>query len=78
MARRGTTTAATRLARLEERLAELRRERAGELGPVVAYADDDQQELAAYVAQREQMGAEVVVVVRLLATRPAGELAPWT
>ena len=42
MARRGSTTAAKRLARLQERLAVVRRARAGEGGPVVVYADDEQ------------------------------------
>lgn len=63
MARRSSTTAATRLARLQERLAELRRARAGDQGPVVAYEDDDEQALKQYVAERERMGAELVVVV---------------
>ncbi len=51
--------------------------RAGELAPVIAYEDDDEQALAAYVAQRERMGAEVVIVVRSLARRPAGAAPPW-
>jgi hypothetical protein len=51
--------------------------RAGDAGPVVAYVDDDEQALAAHVAQSQAMGAEVVVVVRSLAPRPAGQPAPW-
>jgi hypothetical protein len=42
-----------------------------------AYADDDERAAEEYVAQREQMGAELVVVVRSLAARPAGVAAPW-
>ncbi len=76
MARGRTTTATTRLARLEERLAELRRARAGDQGPVVVYADDDEQLIKAFVAERERMGAELVVVVRSLARRPDGKAAP--
>jgi len=77
VARRTSSSPATRLARLEERLAEARRMRAGDAGPVVAYVDDDEQALAAHVAQSQAMGAEVVVVVRSLAPRPAGQPAPW-
>jgi hypothetical protein len=39
------------------------------------HADDDEQAVREYVAQRERMGAELVVVVRSLATRPAGQEA---
>lgn len=55
MARR-KVSAATRVARLEERIAEARRARETDQGPVVAYADDDQQSLSAFLAQR---GGEV-------------------
>jgi len=77
MARRGSTTAAKRLARLQERLAVVRRARAGEGGPVVVYADDEQA-VREYVKRREREGAELVVVVRSLAVRPEGEPASWT
>jgi hypothetical protein len=76
MARRGTTVA-TRLARLQERLAEVRRARAGDQGPVVVYEDDHEQAVQEYVAQRERKGAELVVVVRSLAARPADQPSPW-
>jgi hypothetical protein len=62
MARGRLTSAATRLVKLEERLAEARRACAGEAGPVIAYGDDDENTLKQYVAQRERMGAELVVV----------------
>jgi hypothetical protein len=39
--------------------------------------DDDEQALEKYLADREQMGAELVVVVRSFAPRPAGRQAPW-
>ena len=55
----------------------MRRARAGDQGPVVVYADDDERVLQAYVAQRERMGAELVVVVRSLAPRPTADLPPW-
>jgi hypothetical protein len=77
MARRASTAAATRLVRLQERLAEVRRARAGDQGPVVAYADDDERAVEQYVAERERVGAELVVIVRSLAPRPAGKAAPW-
>ena len=77
MARRGSTTAAKRLARLQERLAVVRRARAGEGGPVVVYADDEQA-VREYVKRREREGAELVVVVRSQAVRPEGEPASWT
>jgi hypothetical protein len=44
---------------------------------VVVYEDDDEQAVREYMARREQMGAELVVVVRSLATRPTGEAVPW-
>jgi hypothetical protein len=72
-----TPSAGTRLARLEERLAEARRVYAGEDRPVIAYADDDEGSLKAYVAQRESMGAELLVVVRSLAPRPNDTPPPW-
>jgi hypothetical protein len=76
MAWRTTTAAATRLARLQERLAEVRRVCAGDDGPVVAYADDDEAALQEYVAQRERRGADLVVVVWSVAPRPADEPVP--
>jgi uncharacterized protein YbjQ (UPF0145 family) len=45
--------------------------------PLVVYADDDEQALQRYVAERERMGAELVVVVRSLATRTVGQRALW-
>ena len=77
MARGRTTGAASRLARLEERLAEARRVCAGDEGPVIAYANDDERAVEDYIARRERAGAELVVVVRSLATRPAERPAPW-
>jgi hypothetical protein len=74
---RRSTSAATRLARLQEQLAEVRRARAGDQGAVVAYADDEEEALKQYVARRERAGAELVVVVRSLAARPQGEPPPW-
>jgi hypothetical protein len=74
--RRSSTTAGTRLARLQERLAEVRRARAADEGPVIVYEDDDEQAVREYVARRERMGAELVVVVRSLAARPASQPAP--
>lgn len=41
------------------------------------YADDNECEVEAYVAERERMGAELVVVVRSLAARPVGAAALW-
>jgi hypothetical protein len=38
---------------------------------------DDEQALREYIAQRERMGAELVVIVRSLAPRPADEPMPW-
>jgi hypothetical protein len=70
--------AGTRLARLQERLAVVRRARAGEEGPMVVYADDDEQAVQEYVARRERMGAELVVVMQSLAPRPASQPAPWS
>jgi len=68
---------AARGPRLQERLAEVRRARAGGAGPLILHEDDDEQAVQEYVAHRERMGAELVVVVRSLAPRPAGQKAPW-
>jgi hypothetical protein len=38
---------------------------------VVVYENDNEQALKQYVAQRERMGAELVVIVRSLAMRPS-------
>jgi len=56
VARRPSASAATGLARLQERLAEVWRARAGEGGPVVVYEDDDEQVLQEYLARRERAG----------------------
>jgi hypothetical protein len=56
----------------------VRRARAGDEGPLVVYEDDDEQAVQEYVARRERMGAELVIVVRSLAPRPAVQPAPWT
>jgi hypothetical protein len=40
---------------------------------VVVYEDDDEQAVQEYVARRERMGAELVVVVRSLAPQPSHE-----
>ncbi len=77
MARGRTTTAATRLAKLEERIAELRRARAGDQEAVLVYADDPKDATERYVVERERMGAELVVGVRSLAKRPAHEPRAW-
>jgi hypothetical protein len=61
---------------LEERLAEARRMRAGDAGPLVAYADDDAGAVERHVAERERCGG-LVVVIRSLAQRPEGTLPPW-
>jgi hypothetical protein len=76
MARARMTTAAPRLARLEERIPERRRLRAGEQGPVVAYSDDEHA-LEQHVTHGEQLGDEFVVVVRSFASPPADSPARW-
>ena len=43
---------------------------------MVVYEDDNEQAVQEYVARRERMGVELVVIVRSLAARPAGG-APW-
>lgn len=48
----------------QERLAEVRRTRAGDLGQAVVSENDNEQALREYVARRERMGAELVVMVR--------------
>ncbi len=75
-ARRGAHSAHHRLSRLEERLADARRARAGHAGSVVAYADDDLVAIEQYVEGRERLGG-VVVVIQSLAPRSASEPAPW-
>jgi hypothetical protein len=77
MARGKATSAATRLARLQEWIEEVRRARAGDEGPVIVYSDDDQRAVEEYVARRERMGVGLVVVVQSLATRPAASALPW-
>ena len=47
------------------------------MSAILSCADDDEQAVEAYVAERQRMGAELVVVVRSLARRPAGSPAPW-
>jgi len=74
---RRSTSAATRLARLQERLAEVRRARAGDQERRALYEEDDEQAVQEYVARREWAWAELVVVVRSLAARPQGEPPPW-
>jgi hypothetical protein len=44
---------------------------------VIVYEDDDDQAAQEYVARRERMGAELVVVVRSFALRQPGQPAPW-
>jgi hypothetical protein len=77
MARTKGTGAATRLARVRERIDEARRARAGNQGPVIAYEDDDEEAVVQYVAKREPMGAHLVVVVLSLAPRPPKGAPPW-
>jgi hypothetical protein len=77
MARGRTTSAASRLVRLEERLAEARRACVGDQGPVVVYADDDASAVERHVEERERHGG-LVVVIRSLAQRPEGTLPPWS
>ena len=42
----------------------MRRTRAGDLGQAVVSENDNEQALREYVARRERMGAELVVMVR--------------